>query len=122
MPILDRLVDENENNCIITPSKLIEKLGQEINNEESIYYWCAKNQIPVFCPAITDGSLGDMLYFHSYRKPGLKIDILEDLKRINSLAVHAKITGMLILGGGIIKHHICKFIVSNSMKTRSRIL
>ena len=114
-PILDRLVDENTNNCILTPSKLIERLGREINNEESIYYWCAKNEIPVFCPAITDGSLGDMLYFHSYRKPGLKIDILEDLKRINSLAVHAKITGMLILGGGIIKHHICKFIPGKSL-------
>ncbi|CAF4859420.1 unnamed protein product, partial [Rotaria magnacalcarata] len=74
MPILDRIVNENLNNCILTPSKLIEMLGQEINNEESIYYWCSKNNIPVFCPAITDGSLGDMLYFHSYRKPGLKID------------------------------------------------
>ncbi|CAF3302609.1 unnamed protein product [Rotaria socialis] len=107
MPILDRIVNENLNNCILTPSKLIEILGQEINNEESIYYWCSKNSIPVFCPAITDGSLGDMLYFHSYRKPGLKIDILEDLKKINNLAVHAKSTGMLILGGGIVKHHIC---------------
>ncbi|CAF4724610.1 unnamed protein product, partial [Rotaria magnacalcarata] len=74
MPILDRIVNENLNNCILTPSKLIEMLGQEINNEDSIYYWCSKNNIPVFCPAITDGSLGDMLYFHSYRKPGLKID------------------------------------------------
>jgi len=112
MPIFDRMVDENPGNCIYTPSKLIQRLGEEINNEESIYYWCAKNQIPVFCPAITDGSLGDMLYFHSYRKPGLKIDILEDLKKINNLAVHAKTTGMLILGGGIIKHHICKFTIS----------
>ncbi|CAF1281558.1 unnamed protein product [Rotaria sordida] len=107
MPILDRIVNENFNNCILTPSKLIEILGNEINNEESIYYWCSKNHIPVFCPAITDGSLGDMLYFHSYRNPGLKIDILEDLKKLNNLSVHAKSTGMLILGGGIIKHHIC---------------
>jgi len=108
MPILDRLVDESPTNCILTPSKLIEILGKEIQNEQSIYYWCAKNEIPVFCPAITDGSLGDMLYFHSYRKPGIVIDILQDLKRINNLAVHAPSTGMLILGGGIIKHHICK--------------
>ncbi|CAF3539493.1 unnamed protein product [Rotaria sp. Silwood1] len=107
MPILDRIVNENLNNCILTPSKLIEILGNEINNEESIYYWCAKNHIPVFCPAITDGSIGDMLYFHTYRNPGLKIDILEDLKKINNLAVHAKSTGMFILGGGIVKHHIC---------------
>lgn len=115
MPILDRLVDDHGGNCILTPSKLIEHLGEKINNEQSIYYWCFKNKIPVFCPAITDGSLGDMLYFHSYQKGGLKIEILEDLKRINNLAVHAETTGMLILGGGIIKHHICKFIDSEKI-------
>ena len=36
-----------------------------------------KNSIPVYSPALTDGSLGDMMYFHSYRKPGLIVDILE---------------------------------------------
>ena len=106
-PILNRIVDQNEKNLIWTPSELIERLASEIQNEDSIYYWCWKNSIPVFCPAITDGSLGDMLYFHSYRKPGLKIDILQDLKRINTIAVEAKTSGMLILGGGIVKHHIC---------------
>ena len=25
-------------------------------------YWAAKNDIPIFCPGLTDGSLGDMLY------------------------------------------------------------
>ena len=37
----------------------------------------AQNNIPVFCPALTDGSLGDMLYLHSYRNPGLRVDIVE---------------------------------------------
>ena len=36
-----------------------------------------KNNIPVLCPALTDGSLGDMIYFHSYKKPGLIIDIVD---------------------------------------------
>lgn len=60
-----------------TPSKIIERLGLEINDEQSICYWAAKNKIPIFCPALTDGSLGDMMYFHSYRNPGLVIDILK---------------------------------------------
>jgi hypothetical protein len=30
-----------------------------------------KNDIPVFCPALTDGSIGDMMFFHSYKNPGL---------------------------------------------------
>lgn len=77
MPIFDHLLKEQkENNVVWTPSKLITRLGEKINNPESIYYWAAKNKIPVFCPALTDGSLGDMLYFHSYKNPGLILDII----------------------------------------------
>lgn len=90
-----------------TPSKVIRRMGLEINNEESVLYWAAKNDIPVFCPALTDGSVGDMLYFHSYKKPGFVLDINEDMRRINDLAVRSHATGMIILGGGVVKHHIC---------------
>lgn len=62
-----------------TPSKIIEKLGNDINNTESICYWAAKNKIPIFSPALTDGSLGDMMYFHSFRNPGLVVDILSGI-------------------------------------------
>jgi len=108
MPILDRMVlEQKEQGIIWTPSKVIARLGQEIDNKESIYYWCYKNNIPVFSPALTDGSLGDMIYFHSYKNPGLVIDIVEDIRRMNNQAVFAQNTGMIILGGGLTKHHIC---------------
>uniref|UniRef100_A0A7S1CWZ8 deoxyhypusine synthase n=1 Tax=Cyclophora tenuis TaxID=216820 RepID=A0A7S1CWZ8_CYCTE len=90
-----------------TPSKFIERLGKEINHEDSVLYWAAKNQIPVLCPALTDGSVGDMLYFHSYKRPGFVLDIGEDIRRINDLAVQSHATGMIILGGGLVKHHTC---------------
>jgi len=108
MPILDQLVKEQkEQDVNWTPSKIIRRLGKEINNEESIYYWCWKNDIPVFSPALTDGSLGDMIYFHSYQNPGLRIDLVEDIRDMNNQAKFALNTGMIILGGGLIKHHIC---------------
>jgi len=107
-PILDTMVKEqNESGVKWTPSKMIARLGKEINNPESVYYWCYKNNIPVFSPALTDGSIGDMIYFHSYKNPGLILDIVEDIRGMNSQAVHALNTGMIILGGGLIKHHIC---------------
>jgi deoxyhypusine synthase len=90
-----------------TPSKLIRRLGKEIDNEESVYYWCYKNDIPVFCPAITDGSLGDMMYFHSYKRPEFVMDVIGDIRAINDIAVRAACTGMIILGGGLVKHHTC---------------
>lgn len=108
IPLLDEMLkDQKEKGILWTPSKVIERLGSRIDNEESIYYWAAKNKIPVFCPALTDGSLGDMMYFHSFRNPGLVLDIISDLRRLNTMAVKAVNTGIIIVGGGLIKHHIC---------------
>ena len=106
-PILDTMLEEQKNDGVLwSPSKMIARLGKEIDNEESIYYWAYKNNIPVFCPSLTDGSIGDMIYFHSYENPGLVLDIASDVRRMNNQAVYAKKTGMVILGGGLIKHHI----------------
>ncbi|XP_073837059.1 deoxyhypusine synthase [Musca autumnalis] len=108
MPLLDEMLEEQKTHGTVwSPSRIIQRLGERINDTSSIYYWAAKNKIPVFCPALTDGSLGDMMYFHSFRNPGLIVDILSDLRRLNTMAVKAKNSGMLIIGGGVIKHHIC---------------
>jgi len=108
MPILDKMLEEQIKDGVVwTPSKIIHRLGLEIDNKQSIYYWAAKNNIPVLSPALTDGSLGDMLFFHSFKHPGLIVDILEDLRVINRLAMKSVNTGMIIFGGGLIKHHIC---------------
>ncbi|RZC92814.1 hypothetical protein C5167_028071 [Papaver somniferum] len=117
-PILDQMVDEQLGsfskvllnliqgrsklrNVLWTPSKVIARLGKEINDPSSYLHWANKNNIPVFFPGLTDGSIGDMSYFHLFRKPGLVINIVQ--------AVHANPskTGMIILGGGLPKHHTC---------------
>jgi len=91
-----------------TPSSMIARLGAELNDDRSIYTWAARNDIPVFCPALTDGSLGDMLYFHSYRAAPaqLTLDIVRDIRRINDMSLKAARAGIVVLGGGIVKHHI----------------
>lgn len=116
IPILDKMLEEQEasknkgeeGQIHWTPSKIIARLGKEINNEDSVYYWAWKNDIPVFCPALTDGSLGDMMYFHTFKtSPAqLRVDIVEDVRKINTMSVRAKRAGMIILGGGLVKHHI----------------
>jgi deoxyhypusine synthase len=43
LPILDQCVDEQMTQGVIwTPSKLIHRLGKEINHPDSIYYWAYK--------------------------------------------------------------------------------
>ena len=68
---------------------MIHRLGKEINHEDSIYYWAYKNNIPVYSPAITDGSIGDMLYFHSYKNPGLVIDVVADIRAMDDETIKA---------------------------------
>ncbi|KZZ98676.1 Deoxyhypusine synthase (DHS) [Moelleriella libera RCEF 2490] len=117
VPILDAMFSEQQQQggsdhdgerVVWTPSKMIHRFGKEINDESSVYYWAYRNNIPVFCPGLTDGSLGDMVYFHSYKTDpeALTIDVARDIRRINDIAMRAKRAGMIILGGGIVKHHI----------------
>lgn len=101
------ILEVHKNDADLTPSKLINIIGKEINNKESIYYWAAKNEIPVFCPAIMDGSLGDMIYFFKTKNPDFKLDITDDAVELNNLSVGKAKTGMIILGGGVVKHSIC---------------
>ncbi|AFM98983.2 deoxyhypusine synthase [Encephalitozoon hellem ATCC 50504] len=90
---------------ILTPSSFIKILGERINNKSSILYWAARNDIPVYSPAIIDGSIGDILSFHPRRKI-LKLDIVEDVYNINCETIFCGNTGAIILGCGVVKHHI----------------
>ena len=87
-------------------NRFIKTLGKEINNPQSIYYWCYKNDIPVYCPAITDGSIGDMIHFFMYKHPDFKLDVAKDIHDLNEFTIVQKKTGIIILGGGVVKHHI----------------
>ncbi|KAG6596048.1 Deoxyhypusine synthase [Phytophthora cinnamomi] len=107
-PILDDMLEEQKTKGTVwSPSTMIRRLGKEINHPDSVYYWAYKNDIPVFCPSLTDGSIGDMIYFHSYRNEGFVLDIASDVRRMDDTVVHAPgKTGVILLGGGMIKHHI----------------
>mmetsp|Transcript_54419 Transcript_54419/g.122394 ORF Transcript_54419/g.122394 Transcript_54419/m.122394 type:complete len:238 (+) Transcript_54419:1-714(+) len=104
--VLNRMHDEQEKDGVVwTPSKMIHRFGKEIDNPESVCYWAYKNNIPVFSPAITDGSIGDMLYFHSYKREGFVLDLVGDIRAVNDQAIKARKTGVIVLGGGLVKHH-----------------
>jgi len=107
-PVLEELYKkQKKTNEVISVSDLIQILGEKINNPESIYYWCYKNNIDVYCPAITDGSLGDIIHFFMYEHPDFKIDIAGDIHKLNEYTITREKTGIVILGKGIMKHHIC---------------
>ena len=49
----------------LSTAELCREIGLRCCNEDSILYWAAKNNIPVFVPGITDGSVGYQLWFFS---------------------------------------------------------
>jgi hypothetical protein len=53
-------------------------------------------EIPIYCPALTDGSIGDMLYFHTFKNPGLVLDIVQDIRKCGPCASmhHATATAL----------------------------
>ena len=89
---------------IFCPNELIKELGLEINNEDSILYWAAKNEIPIFCPGIIDGAFGDQVFFFRQSHPKFVIDVAKEMKDMVDLVLNSGKTGAVILGGGISKH------------------
>jgi deoxyhypusine synthase len=106
-PILEELYNEQKKTGkIYTPYEIIWKFGEKINNKKSICYWAWKNKIPIYCPAILDGSFGDMVYFFKYKHEDFKIDIAEETRQLNESTTGLKKSGVLILGAGLVKHAI----------------
>jgi deoxyhypusine synthase len=109
-PFFERIYKEMQPGKIFTASEFIKELGKEVeqlpNHEDSILYWAYKNEIPVFCPALTDGSLGDLMHFQKQRHKDFIIDIVGDHSKIVNIALNSEKTGAIILGGGVSKHYV----------------
>jgi deoxyhypusine synthase len=90
----------------LTISELLREIGLRINDTNSILYQAAKNNIPIFCPAITDGSFGFHLYLFKDEHKDFNIDIINDFKNIIFSTSHDEKKGIIALGGGVSKHHV----------------
>ena len=86
-------------------AELLREYGLTMNNDSSILYNAAKNNIPVYVPGMTDGSFGSQLWSFYERNRDFKINLLQDEHELSDIIFDAKKTGALMLGGGISKHH-----------------
>ncbi|MAG45725.1 MAG: deoxyhypusine synthase [Nanoarchaeota archaeon] len=76
------------------------------NKETSFLYWAAVHNIPVFCPGITDGGLGDISTFIKKKYPDFYIDITGDNQALTKKLMNEKTAGCIVLGGGLSKHFL----------------
>lgn len=86
-------------------SDLLKEIGLTLNDESSILYQAAKNNIPIFCPAITDGALGFHLYLFQQKHKDFIVDVVKDFGNILLITNYDEKKGVIALGGSISKHH-----------------
>ena len=88
-----------------TTSEMLREFGLMLNDENSILYQAAKHNVPIFCPAITDGSLGFHLFMFQQKHDDFIIDVVKDFKNMVLYVSHDDKKGVIALGGGVSKHH-----------------
>lgn len=87
--------------------KMVDRIGQE-RASTSVLYWARRVGVKIFSPSFADGDVVNAIS-NAQRQSGLRlrIDLVGDINLLNRTAVRAKRTGMLVLGGGVVKHHVC---------------
>ncbi len=86
-------------------SEMLREIGLMINDENSILCQAAKNNVPIFCPAITDGAFGFHLFMFQQKHSDFVVDVVKDFANIVFSTTHDEIKGLISLGGSISKHH-----------------
>jgi deoxyhypusine synthase len=109
VPALEEIIKDGTN---ITPSELLMELGGYCKDDNSILYQAQKNAVPIYCPALTDGSFGYQLQ-ELRNERDFQIDIVKDMKNIALEASPEDQIGLIVLGGGVAKHHAILANITN---------
>lgn len=89
----------------IPTSELLTEIGLMLDDENSILYQAAKNNIPIYCPGIVDSSFGFQLYMFQQKHKDFVVDSIKDMERIVSDLGFDDKKGLISLGGSISKHY-----------------
>ena len=101
-PILKKIYKKKKRWAV---SELFKEIGLMLDDKNSILYQAAKNNIPIFCPAITDGAFGFHLYLFQQSHPDFIVDVVKDFGNILLSTNQDEKKGVIALGGSISKHH-----------------
>ena len=88
-----------------SPTELLSEFGKYMTDENSILRQAYLHKVPVFVPGIVDGAFGTQLAIFS-QDHDFKINLLKDELLLSDISFDQKVTGALMMGGGISKHHV----------------
>ncbi|MEM1538052.1 MAG: deoxyhypusine synthase family protein [Candidatus Nezhaarchaeales archaeon] len=108
--IIAQIVDEMEVG-VYSSREFLALLGGRLNDDSSILATAVRRGVPVFCPAISDSSIGIALVKHYLRceergrKP-VVIDTVKDCYEIMQIRLKSRKSGAVYIGGGVPKNFI----------------
>ena len=88
-----------------SPSELLFEFGKRMKDESSILRQAYLHNVPIYVPGIVDGAFGTQLVLFS-QDHKFKLNLLKDEIALSNISFDNKVTGALMLGGGISKHHV----------------
>ena len=96
--------------------EFLQKLGETIDDPNSILGTAAKHGVPVFSPALNDSSIGIGLTEHYHRcvqegKEGVVIDSIRDNYELTQVVVKSPCTSAIYVAGGVPKNFINDSVV-----------
>lgn len=99
------LTEIYKKNKRVSGSELLHQIGLMLNDENSILYQAAKNNIPIYCPGIVDSSFGFQLFIFQQKKQDFIVDTIKDMERITMDLNFDDKKAIISLGGSISKHY-----------------
>lgn len=114
-PLFVRLYKHQcEENEVFGVTELVYELGHELelqnvpNREQSFVYWAWRHNIPIYCPAILDGAIGDVMYWFLKAHPDFILDasdyFVQSMDRLRRHHANKRKVAALLIGGSVPKH------------------
>lgn len=89
----------------------------EIASEDGVLTSAYKARVPIFCPAIADSGLAVGIAGARFeKKNSFLFDVIQDVLDMMNVMVHARVSGIINLGGGTTKSFIQQATLSSFMQ------
>jgi deoxyhypusine synthase len=105
MKIMDDIYKSPDYKGEYSASELIYEFGKRMTDENSIIRQAYLNKVPIYNPGILDGAFGTALSIFSQTHK-FKLNLIKDELELSNIGFDNKVTGALMIGGGISKHHV----------------
>ncbi len=103
--VLTEIYNSKEYKKEYSASELAWEFGKRIKDEGSILRQAYLHDVPIYAPGILDGAFGTQLVLFS-QNHDFKLNLIKDELALSNIPFDNKVTGALMIGGGISKHHV----------------